>query len=499
MMHALLLASSILVHDGPVSQNCGMSAPLDVPLSPPSYDCAEHQDTGYDGGTPFEITVVTIDGEPVEKDTANAFWVMAAAADADGVEIRINSGFRTMEEQEYFYMCGPDGCCCCNDCNLAAAPGYSNHQSGHALDLNTSNGAVFDWLNAHGAEYGWARTVPSEIWHWEWWGGGPAGGICDIAAPPGGTLDAAACTGVTGWAQDPDTPDQAIDVHVYFGGPAGDMNAIGVPITADQQRDDLCEPLGSCNHGFTMDVPLSLQDGQAHEVHVYAIDSGGADNAELASSPQMLSCPRPELPEGFRRRVPDDAAVAAWGFDPFWQMLTIEASELDELEEWNDLGAAPVLMKTADDPEVWLVDSGWRRHVPSPEIAAAWGFDLAEVEVVELPILEQYTEGTPVRDRPTLVSADGLAIYLVDDAQDGSNGSGGDSASEGGGSNSDSAGDSAEGGASEDDGGSGSGLPGQGGETADGSGCGCTSAPTRGATWMLLFVVGAISRSVRRR
>ncbi|HWB78657.1 MAG TPA: MYXO-CTERM sorting domain-containing protein, partial [Nannocystaceae bacterium] len=338
-----------------------------------------------------------------------------------------------------------------------------------------------------------ARTVPSEIWHWEWWGGGPSGGICDIAAPPGGTLDAAACTGVSGWAQDPDTPEQSIDVHVYFGGPAGDMNAIGVPTTADQQRDDLCEPLGSCNHGFTMDVPLSLQDGQAHAVHVYAIDSGGADNAELASSPQMLSCPRPELPEGFRRRVPDDVALAAWGFDPFWQMLTIEASELDDYEEWNDLGGAPVLVKTADDPEVWLVDSGWRRHVPTPEIAAAWGFDLAEVEVVELPILEQYTEGTPVRDRPTLVSADGLAIYLVDDAQDGSNGSGG-SASEGGGSNGDSAGDSASDGGSEDDGGSGSGLPGQGGETPDGSGCGCTSAPSRSAPLLLLFVVALVRR-----
>ena len=37
---------------------------------------------------------------------------------------------------------------------------------------------VFNWLTAHGAGYGFKRTVPSEAWHWEWWGGGPGGGPC---------------------------------------------------------------------------------------------------------------------------------------------------------------------------------------------------------------------------------------------------------------------------------------------------------------------------------
>ena len=27
-----------------------------------------------------------------------------------------------------------------------------------------------NWLNANGARFGFARTVPSEPWHWEWWG-----------------------------------------------------------------------------------------------------------------------------------------------------------------------------------------------------------------------------------------------------------------------------------------------------------------------------------------
>ena len=141
-----------------------------------SIDCAESQDTGYTSGTPFSITVVTVDGKKAERETANAYYVMAQAAEADGVELRVVSGFRTMSEQEYLYGCYVN--CNCNNCNLAATPGYSNHQSGHALDLNTSASGVLTWLNANAASFGFERTVPSENWHWEWWGGGPGGGPC---------------------------------------------------------------------------------------------------------------------------------------------------------------------------------------------------------------------------------------------------------------------------------------------------------------------------------
>ncbi len=141
-----------------------------------SISCSEKKDTGYTKGNSFPITVVTVDGKPVEKDTANAYYVMAQAAAKAGVTLKIVSGFRTMAQQQYLYSCYVN--CNCNGCNLAAKPGYSNHQSGHALDLNTSSPGVLNWLNANGAKYGFSRTVPSESWHWEWWGGGPGGGPC---------------------------------------------------------------------------------------------------------------------------------------------------------------------------------------------------------------------------------------------------------------------------------------------------------------------------------
>ncbi len=150
----------------------------DAPVDPlTSYDCNEKQDTGYVKGDPYPITVVTVDGKPVEVETANAYLQMRAAAAADGVNIKVVSGFRTMAQQQYLYNCYIN--CNCNNCNLAAKPGYSNHQSGHALDVNTGVAAVNNWLKANGGKWGFKATVPSEAWHWEWWGEGPpADGPC---------------------------------------------------------------------------------------------------------------------------------------------------------------------------------------------------------------------------------------------------------------------------------------------------------------------------------
>jgi D-alanyl-D-alanine carboxypeptidase len=96
-----------------------------APLS--SIECSERSDRGYRRGTPFDIRVVTVDGRPVEIDTANAYYVMASAAARDGVEIRVVSGFRTMSQQEYLYDCYTS--CSCNGCALAARPGVGSGNS----------------------------------------------------------------------------------------------------------------------------------------------------------------------------------------------------------------------------------------------------------------------------------------------------------------------------------------------------------------------------------
>jgi MYXO-CTERM domain-containing protein len=139
--------------------------------------------TGYESGKAFKIQVVAVDGKSVEWRTANAYMAMANAAAAAGVQLRVVSGFRTMAEQKYLYGCYTH--CNCNSCALAAVPGTSNHQSGHALDLNTSASGIYGWLSKHAGKFGFKRTVPGELWHWEWWGADDGTGPCN-----GDTLEA---------------------------------------------------------------------------------------------------------------------------------------------------------------------------------------------------------------------------------------------------------------------------------------------------------------------
>jgi hypothetical protein len=156
-------------------------------------DCsAKRTDTGYKSGSPYTITVVKADGKPIEIATASMYGRMQAAAAKAGVSIRVVSGFRTNAEQKYLYNCYVTKSC--NGGNLAARPGYSNHQSGHALDLNTSAPGVSSWLNNHADEYGFKRTVAGEPWHWEYWGGMVSGGCGSTTSSP---APSSGCTSAT--------------------------------------------------------------------------------------------------------------------------------------------------------------------------------------------------------------------------------------------------------------------------------------------------------------
>jgi hypothetical protein len=114
--------------------------------SPSSYSTGGEESCGqaYSGGQKLgEMNCVRRDGKLVVTSTAAAYDSMKKAAAADGVDLRINSGFRTNKEQEYFYNCYLTKQC--NNGNKAAKPGTSNHQNGVALDIHM-NDAVYDWL-----------------------------------------------------------------------------------------------------------------------------------------------------------------------------------------------------------------------------------------------------------------------------------------------------------------------------------------------------------------
>lgn len=130
--------------------------------------------TGYVRGKPAQIAVVEIDGCLVETVTAAAFEIMRTAAATAGVKLRITSGFRSMEEQTALWEERKDPAVRKLK-GQAARPGWSNHQSGRAIDIHTGlTIAAFalgqstpesKWLDAHARQYGFARTVSNEPWH----------------------------------------------------------------------------------------------------------------------------------------------------------------------------------------------------------------------------------------------------------------------------------------------------------------------------------------------
>lgn len=122
--------------------------------------------TGYSHGVPKKVKLVEVAGVELEQATAKAFRAMAKAARKAGIHIGIRSGFRSHEKQKRLYREYVKGWG-----NLAARPGYSNHQNGKAVDIYIDDYRVYQWLRKHAGKYGFKRTVRKEAWHWEFVGG----------------------------------------------------------------------------------------------------------------------------------------------------------------------------------------------------------------------------------------------------------------------------------------------------------------------------------------
>jgi len=122
--------------------------------------------TGYREGEKVQIKVTECGGQEAEVHTAVAFRAMARAAEKAGIDLRVRSGFRNHAKQQKLYKAYRKG-----EGNLAAVPGFSNHESGRALDIYITNYKVYEWLQNHASKYGFHRTVSGEPWHWEYLGG----------------------------------------------------------------------------------------------------------------------------------------------------------------------------------------------------------------------------------------------------------------------------------------------------------------------------------------
>lgn len=122
--------------------------------------------TAYYNGRPASVQLARIPGgDWMRVDAADAMRRMHSAAARDGIHLSVTSGFRSMAEQQHLYNLYRAG-----RGNLAARPGYSNHQGGIAVDIavqRSTSTPEYRWLAANARSYGFVRTVPSEPWHWE--------------------------------------------------------------------------------------------------------------------------------------------------------------------------------------------------------------------------------------------------------------------------------------------------------------------------------------------
>ena len=118
---------------------------------------------------------------------AAAWRRMHTAAAADSIELQVVSAFRSVEYQLGIVRRKRErGQTIAEILRVSAAPGYSEHHSGRALDLTTPGYAsleeefeaspAFTWLRAQAARFGFRMSYPRanphgiayEPWHWCW-------------------------------------------------------------------------------------------------------------------------------------------------------------------------------------------------------------------------------------------------------------------------------------------------------------------------------------------
>jgi hypothetical protein len=164
--------------------------------------------TGYQGGQKSKLKVVDVGNVPVEVRTAKAYRAMEKAAQKSGVRLALRSGFRTHDKQKKLYRQYRRGVG-----NLAARPGYSQHENGRAVDLVITEEKTYRWLIAHASDFGFHRTVRGEPWHWEYLGGNELTSIERPVAPRAGAGDDhdEPCTRDWRYARVPHAPPAVLD------------------------------------------------------------------------------------------------------------------------------------------------------------------------------------------------------------------------------------------------------------------------------------------------
>jgi D-alanyl-D-alanine carboxypeptidase len=144
------------------------AAPTDVTTTDPMARMAQIQGiTAQAGGTGTPVTgangpLKTINGVTM---VAPAMRSLAQARQQLGLPIfgNVVSSYRTREQQQRLWQAYQNG-----TGNMAAKPGTSNHETGHAVDIASSFLSAHPDLRSWLLQHGWTNDVPGEPWHWQY-------------------------------------------------------------------------------------------------------------------------------------------------------------------------------------------------------------------------------------------------------------------------------------------------------------------------------------------
>ena len=144
----------------------------------------------------MDVLVPVEPGIELHRDAAIALDAMRRAAAADGIDLRLLSGYRSQQLQKsiFFDVKSERNQTAAERAKVSAPPGYSEHSTGYAVDLgdgadpasNLSESfertAAFSWLQDHAASYHYTLSFPAvnsqgvsyEPWHWRFEGSAEA-------------------------------------------------------------------------------------------------------------------------------------------------------------------------------------------------------------------------------------------------------------------------------------------------------------------------------------
>lgn len=202
----LLKAGLELARRGSGNGNHAVSQPGRPPLALPLHGLqARLQALGLDADAYAQRTALALVAEPdwlalagfdryrralwLHPGAARAWRQMQAAARADGVAMDAISGYRSHDYQlGIFRRKLARGQSIAQILEVNAAPGFSEHHGGQALDIGApgtppaeacfEHSPAHEWLQAHAGDHGFVMSYPRdnphgivhEPWHWAWRG-----------------------------------------------------------------------------------------------------------------------------------------------------------------------------------------------------------------------------------------------------------------------------------------------------------------------------------------